>query len=67
MRLKSAWAATLFQWDCRAFAKRQAIATFWSCQQDTSAAPFRQSSAGQCPGATADLIDFAKVPGCVLQ
>jgi hypothetical protein len=66
-RRKSLWAPTRFQWDCHAFAKRQAIAAFWSCRQDISAGPFRQSSAGQRLGAAADLIDFAKVPSSVLQ
>ena len=66
-RRNSLWAPTLFQWDCRAFAKRQSMATFWSCPQSISVAPFRQGSTGECPDASADPIDFAKVLSCVLQ
>jgi hypothetical protein len=62
MRWRLLWAYTLCRSIRCAFAKRLAHAAAWSRDPAVPAAVFRRGSAGDCPGATANLSDFAKVP-----
>jgi hypothetical protein len=56
------WAYTLSRSVCCAFARRVVDAAAWFRDPAAPGALFRRNSAGDCPGATKNPSDFAKVP-----
>jgi len=66
MRPRLHWAYTLYLFGYYAFAKSVADASSRLCDQTMPAALRRRVSAGDRPGATANLSEFAKFPTYVL-